>query len=83
MNNSGLLGRVFLAFGICLVSLSIGAFVNRAEASCDYCSDLVQCNMQSPPTCGSFNCSGGIGCALGGPCVCKTPIFNQNVCHCG
>ena len=91
MSNFGLLGRVLLACGICLVLLSIGAFVNRADANCDSCANSALCVAEAAPNCGGtvtppvppappgpvvyYNCTGGLSCWFTSPCKCKPPLL--------
>lgn len=70
MANSCFLGKVLLAFGICLVLLSIGAFVDQAQANCDVCLAM-PCGPQPLDFCGAGECQ-GIFCT--GDCACQFPL---------
>ena len=57
MKNSCSLGKVLLAFGICLVLLSIGAFVDQARANCGICYAM-PCGPNDLDSCGLGECLG-------------------------
>jgi len=88
MDTSRLLGKLCVALGGCMVLLSMAAFVNHAFANCESCFDEDLCEMEMPTNCGAvggvpWECTGGVQCWLMGNCHCKTPLFNDDRCHCG
>ncbi len=88
MTNSCLPGKALLAFGICLVLLSIGSFVGQAYANCQDCSSELDCEREVTPLCGAtggvqWTCTGGISCFVTSPCRCKPPTVVMTRCHCG
>lgn len=76
MKGSCLLGKVFMALGICMVMLSMATVVNQAQANYNSCvgscpgaprtsctAPLITCEVP-PGIFGGLGCFGGCKCAL-------------------
>lgn len=79
MRTSSLLSKVFVAMGICLMVLAIGAMPQSAQA-CLFCSEQDCGDFWSPPNCNGGACLPGIvGCSN---CTCKKSAAIPTKCTC-